>query len=179
MNLDGASLVVHLEEASSTQTEARALAKKGCPDRTVVWADRQSAGRGRLERKWESPAGNLYFSAVLRPSFAPSALGAYSLAAAEAVAQALREHAGVETTVKPPNDVYAVQQGEARKVCGILAEASGGQRALDWLIVGVGVNVNKVPPRLPGATCLKRLTKKDWDVGGVLRAVWARLREVR
>jgi BirA family transcriptional regulator, biotin operon repressor / biotin---[acetyl-CoA-carboxylase] ligase len=177
MNLPGASLVVHLTETDSTQTQARKLAEQGCPDKTVVWADVQTAGRGRLERTWSSPPGNLYFSAVLRPTFAPAALAAYGLAAAESIALALREHAGVETAVKPPNDVYALKDGEARKISGILAEAAGGQSSVDWLVVGVGVNVNKVPPKLPGATCLKCLTKKDWDVEKVLAAVWSRLKD--
>jgi len=175
VKLPGAALVVHLTEADSTQTQARKLAEEGCPDGTVVWADRQSAGRGRLERRWESPKGNLYFSAVFRPSFPPTRLADFSLSAARSVAAALREHAGIETAVKPPNDVYARKGEEARKICGILAEAAGGQEKLDWLVVGVGINVNLVPPKAPNATCLKCLTTKAWPVEGVLAAVWPAL----
>jgi len=178
VNLPGASLLVHLTETDSTQTQARKLAEEGCPDATVVWADRQSAGRGRLERHWESPEGNLYFSAIFRPRFAPTALAAFSLGAAGAIAAALRAHAGVATAVKPPNDVYALKGRSARKICGILAEAAGGQEKLDWLVVGVGINVNLVPPKAPNATCLKCLTTKGWDVGEVLAAVWPGLVEL-
>lgn len=168
MNLPGVSQVLHLDETDSTQTVARFLAEQGAPHGTLVWADRQTAGRGRMSRKWDSAPGGLYFSLILRPSFPPSRLADLSLLTAEAAAATLSKQAGIETAVKPPNDVYAVANGKARKVCGILAEASGGSRRVDWVVVGVGINVNN-KVKFAGAASLKGLTGRSWDAAEVLR----------
>jgi|SRR5579883_167484 len=169
MNLPGVSQVLRLAETESTQTLARALAEGGAPERTLVWADRQTAGRGRMKRRWKSPEGGLYFSLVLRPRFPPSRLAAFSLATAEAIAKALEKLTRQPFAVKPPNDVYSAGWRPG-KVCGILAEASGSPRKLDWLVVGVGVNVN-ARPRIGNAQSLKNMTGKTWPVEGVLRAI--------
>jgi BirA family biotin operon repressor/biotin-[acetyl-CoA-carboxylase] ligase len=169
VRLPGISQVLHLAEAESTQTLARALADGGAPDRTLVWADRQTAGRGRMKRKWKSPEGGLYFSLVLRPRFAPSRLADFSLATAAAIAEALEKLTKSPFAVKPPNDVYSAGERPG-KVCGILAEASGSPRKLDWLVVGVGVNVN-ARPRIGRAASLKSVTGRAWAVEDVLRAV--------
>ena len=76
----GTSQVLRLSVTDSTQAVARFLAEQGAPDRTLVWADRQTAGRGRLKRRWDSRLGGLYFSLILRPAFPPSRLAALSLA---------------------------------------------------------------------------------------------------
>jgi BirA family biotin operon repressor/biotin-[acetyl-CoA-carboxylase] ligase len=156
-----------LPVTDSTQNVARFLAEQGAPHGTLVRADRQTAGKGRLERKWESKPGGLYFSLILRPDFAPSKLADLSLATGEAAARALQGLAGIETAVKPPNDVYAIKNGKARKICGILAEASGGERKTDWLVVGVGINVNN-KPALASATSLKALDGKTRNLETVL-----------
>jgi BirA family biotin operon repressor/biotin-[acetyl-CoA-carboxylase] ligase len=169
MSFPGASQVLHLAETESTQTLARALAEGGAPDRTLVWADRQTAGRGRMKRAWKSPEGGLYFSLVLRPRFAPSRLADFSLATGAAIAGALQKLTGQPFAVKPPNDVYSAGPRPG-KVCGILAEASGSARKLDWLVVGVGVNVN-ARPKIGRAQSLKSLTGRAWPVEDVLRAV--------
>lgn len=165
----GARQVLHLAQTESTQTLARALAEGGAPDRTLVWADRQTAGRGRMKRKWKSPEGGLYFSLVLRPRFAPSRLADFSLTTAAEIAKALGKLTGEPFAVKPPNDVYSAGPRPG-KVCGILAEASGTPRKLDWLVVGVGVNVN-ARPKIGKATSLRSLTGRAWPVEDVLRAV--------
>ncbi len=81
---------MRLKSVDSTQTEARRLAAAGAPDGTLVWADRQTAGRGRMDRRWKSAAGGLYVSWLLRPKFAPERLAELSLAVGEALAEALR-----------------------------------------------------------------------------------------
>lgn len=173
MTIPGAGQVLRLAETDSTQTVARFLADQGAGDRTLVWADRQTGGRGRLDRKWESKPGGLYATLILRPKLPPARLGEVSLLAGQAAASALSRHAGVETAVKPPNDVYALdKRGAKRKLCGILCEAAGSGARLDWLLVGIGVNVNN-PVSLPTATSLKKLTGKAWDVERVLAAVLA------
>ena len=171
MSLPGVAQLLRLPETDSTQTVARFLADQGAAERTLVWADRQTGGRGRLRRTWESAPGGLYVSLILRPRFPASRLAELSLLAGDAAAVALARHAKVETAVKPPNDVYAVgRDGRARKIGGILCEAAGGQTRLDWLIVGVGINVNN-PVSLKTATSLKTLTGRAWDVEAVLKAL--------
>ncbi len=165
----GASQVVHLESADSTQSVARVLADNGASDRTVVWADSQTAGRGRMERRWQSPLGGLYFSLIVRPRFPPSRLAELSLAAGAAIAAGLRHLTDLETAVKAPNDVLVVTKSGRRKICGILTEASGSGKKLDWVLIGVGVNVNNRTHGLPEATSLLKLTRRRWNIEGVLR----------
>lgn len=164
-DLPGVASVLHLTETGSTQAVARALAEQGAADHTLVWADRQTRGRGRLARRWQSGPGGLYFSLILRPSFAPDKLAAFSLLTAEAAAAALSQETGLATQVKPPNDVMS----GSKKLCGILAEASGGSKSLDWLVVGVGINVNN-KPALKRAASLASLTGKTWDPSSILAA---------
>lgn len=168
MNLPGISSLLRLPRTDSTQDVARLLADKGAGDRTLVWADSQVSGRGRLKRKWESPEGGLYFSLILKPHFAPTRLADLSLASAQAAAAALERHAGIAAKVKPPNDVLAVKNGSAKKICGILIEAAGGSRELEWVVVGVGINVNVTPRGQPEASSLKELTGRSWDLTEVL-----------
>lgn len=168
MNLPGVNQVLRLGATDSTQAVARYLAEQGAPDLTLVWADRQTAGRGRLRRRWDSRPGGLYFSLVLRPAFPPSRLADLSLAAAQAAAEALAA-AGVKASVKPPNDVIARRGRRSGKVCGLLAEASGGSRRVEWLVLGVGVNVNNPVRGIKGAASLRSLTGRTWDPAEILR----------
>lgn len=127
------------EELASTNDEAKRLAAEGEPEGALILARRQTAGRGRSGRHWESPPGNLYFSLLLRPDRPPAETAQLSFVAALAVADAV----GVPTTLKWPNDVLA----RGRKLCGILLEGSAGA-----LVVGCGVNVESAPE---GAACLR------------------------
>jgi BirA family biotin operon repressor/biotin-[acetyl-CoA-carboxylase] ligase len=112
----------------------------GAAEGAVVATDEQTEGRGRLGRTWDAPAGSsLLFSIVLEPSVTSGRLPELSLVAGAAVAEALAE-AGVDTTVKHPNDVLI----GGRKVAGILAESSDGR-----VVVGIGVNVSQTRGELP------------------------------
>lgn len=171
--------LVRLAEADSTQLVARRLAEAGAPDGTLVWALRQSAGRGRMGRRWRSAPGGLYVSWLIRPRFSPTRLADFSLACGAAAAAALRGLGDVECAVKPPNDVLARgADGKWRKLCGILCEASGDASSLHWLVVGVGVNVDNEPP-LKRATSLKALTGRTAGLEPVLRALMRRLARAR
>jgi BirA family biotin operon repressor/biotin-[acetyl-CoA-carboxylase] ligase len=178
-SLPGVRRLVRLAETDSTQIVARRLADEGAPDGTLVWALRQSAGRGRMGRRWRSAPGGLYVSWLIRPRFAPDRLADFSLACGAAAAAALRDLGGVECAVKPPNDVLALcADGRYRKVCGILCEASGDWSRLHWLVVGVGVNVDN-DPTLRRATSLKALTGRRTGLEPVLRALMSRLSRTR
>ncbi|MDE2143586.1 MAG: biotin--[acetyl-CoA-carboxylase] ligase [Elusimicrobia bacterium] len=179
LRFPGVRRLIRLEESDSTQTVARRLAGENAPDGTLVWALRQTAGKGRMGRRWRSAPGGLYVSWLIRPSFPPSRLEDFSLACGAAAAAALRDASGVTTAVKPPNDVLALSaDGKYRKLCGILCEASGDSSRLHWLVVGIGVNVNNDPP-LKRATSVKALTGRSTGLEPVLRALMKRLARAR
>jgi BirA family transcriptional regulator, biotin operon repressor / biotin---[acetyl-CoA-carboxylase] ligase len=134
----------------STQERARVLASAGTPNGSLVVAEVQTGGRGRLGRHWGSPKGGLWMSLVLRPRFAASLASRITQTAAVGVAKALWE-VGVEVRIKWPNDLLA----GGKKICGILAESSAGnasetvdERRLDYAILGVGMNANLDPAEL-------------------------------
>jgi BirA family biotin operon repressor/biotin-[acetyl-CoA-carboxylase] ligase len=172
--------VLRLRTSVSTQTRARRMAEAGAPAWTAVVAERQTRGRGRMERRWSSGKGGLYVSVILRPSMAPAQLEGLSLASAKACAKALERLSGLDVFIKPPNDILARRPGsgeEPRKVCGILLEASGDTRRVDWVVLGVGMNLNnRVPRELDKAASVSALTGKDSDVE---KALGLLLRELR
>ncbi len=130
-----------LETCASTNDEALRLAEAGAPEGTVVVAERQTAGRGRLGRTWLSePGQGLLFSWVARPGLPPETAATLPLVAGLAVARTLRA-LGAEAGLKWPNDVLI---GE-RKVCGILCEAQTSAHGIEGIVVGVGINVGAVP----------------------------------
>ena len=142
----GKSGLHHYREIGSTNDRARQLALHGCPEGTVVVADSQSAGRGRLGRTWESPPGTgLYFSLILRPDFPAKDGPRVTLLAGVAVCRAVNALVGLEARIKWPNDILV----HGRKVAGILAEMEVNQDRIHHVVVGVGVNVNTHPSSFP------------------------------
>lgn len=135
--------LIALETIDSTNDEAKRQARQGAADKTLVWATAQSAGRGRGGRTWSSPPGNLYLSLILRPDCPPRRAAELGFVAAVALAAALRDLAGdLPLALKWPNDVLL----RGRKLAGILIEAdSQNATALDWLVLGVGVNLDSHP----------------------------------
>ena len=120
----------------STQDLARELAQAGAAEGTVVLAGRQTAGRGRLSRSWVSPRGGLYLTVVLRPP--AEHLKALVIIAALAVARGIERVAGLQTSLKWPNDVLVA----GRKISGILSESELVGESVGYALVGIGVNVN-------------------------------------
>jgi BirA family biotin operon repressor/biotin-[acetyl-CoA-carboxylase] ligase len=125
-------------ETGSTNDDARSLAHAGAEQGTVVLASRQTAGRGRLGRTWDSPDGGAYFSMVLRPAVSPAEIASVGLAVAVGIAEGL-ETLGVEVALKWPNDVLLCDG----KVAGVLLEMAAEADRVDWVVVGVGVNVRR------------------------------------
>lgn len=156
--------VEHHDVLPSTNDRLKELARGGAPAWTVVLADEQTAGRGRQGRAWASPRGGLYLSVLLRPPSASAAL--LPLAAGVAVAEALG-HFGVSAQLKWPNDVLL----EGRKLAGILAEASSSASALDWVVLGIGVNVDA--PALPDGLRSGAAALAPGGTGGSVRAALA------
>ncbi len=141
--LDAPGPVVLYSTVGSTMDEARAMAEAGAPSGATVLALSQSAGRGRSGGSWESPAGGLYLSFVVRSPLPQSHAGALSLEAAAATVAAL-EAAGVAGVgFRWPNDIIAgAREGAPRKAGGVLVEAYGDIAAADFYVVGVGLNVS-------------------------------------
>ncbi|SMH52208.1 biotin--[acetyl-CoA-carboxylase] ligase [Azospirillum agricola] len=128
----------------STNDEAKALARAGAGEGTIVWARRQESGRGRRGRAWTSPEGNLYSSTILRPGGSPAEAAQISFVAALAIAETaesvLPDPSGVRC--KWPNDVLV----RDRKLSGILLESEpGADGAVGWLVLGVGINLRHFP----------------------------------
>ncbi len=154
VKLPPAYRLVVLDRAESSSDEAMRLAKSGAEDGTLVWIKEQTKGRGRRGRSWTDLPGNLTFSLVLRPETTPAEAAQLSLVAALGVGDGLGSVVPpmVEIRYKWPNDVLF----NDRKGCGILLEAQlSGDRDLDWLVLGIGINVKSYPRDLdPPATSL-------------------------
>lgn len=135
--------VICKEEVGSTNDEVRLLAEQGAQDGTIVWALRQSAGRGRQGRTWVSPVGNLYFSTLLRPEKSIAEAANLSFVASLALSDAIRQlDRKLVPGLKWPNDVLL----SGKKVSGVLLESKADRSGnLDYLIMGVGVNLAHYP----------------------------------
>lgn len=132
-----------LDETVSTNTDAKRAAEAGEAEGLVIQARRQTAGRGRYGRSWESPEGNLYVSVLLRPCCSLQAAGHYTFVAAMAVYETVQSVLpGTNIKLKWPNDVLV----EKKKISGILLEAAPvDNNVVPWLVIGVGMNVQHYP----------------------------------
>lgn len=170
--------VVWHAEIDSTQRVARELARDGASEGTMVVAEAQSGGRGRLGRSWHSPPGvNLYASIILRPPLPPPSVPQVALVAGLAVADAIAATTGLAPRLKWPNDVLV----DGRKVAGILTEMEAEMERVHHVIAGIGVNVNvaEFPEELASkATSLRLATGRRVDraafAAGLLAALEAR-----
>jgi len=128
----------HFPEVTSTNDIAKELAAKGAEEGTVIIAETQTQGRGRIGRRWVSPPRGIWFSTVLRPDVTPTDALRLTLTAAVAVARAIRETLKLNAEIKWPNDVLI----GGRKVCGILTEMSTRGQRVDFVTLGIGINAN-------------------------------------
>lgn len=162
------SRVHHVDTIDSTMRLARALARRGAENGTLVLAERQTVGRGRLDRSWVSPAGGIYMTLVTRPAVAPALAPRIGLMASVAVAAAVESLCGLPARVKWPNDVLISD----RKVCGILAEMEAECDAVHYVNVGIGLNANALVGELQtGAVSLAELLGGPVDRKRLVRAV--------
>jgi len=142
----------YFPEIGSTMDVARDLAIRGAGEGTIVLAEAQARGRGRLSREWLSPKGGIYFTLILRPRINPAYAPRINLMASVAVATTIRKLFGLNAELKWPNDVLI----EGRKVCGILAEMDAEMDVVNFVNVGIGINANtSIPHFEKTATSLK------------------------
>jgi BirA family biotin operon repressor/biotin-[acetyl-CoA-carboxylase] ligase len=140
------SRVCCLDVADSTNLQACRFADDGESEGLVVIADQQSSGKGRMGRRWESPAGvNLYASILLRPEILPYDAPKLTFLSAVAVCRAIMSVTGLRATVKWPNDVLL--KGE--KVAGLLNEMSAETDRVNYVVLGIGVNLNMQNSQFP------------------------------
>ena len=136
------------DKLESSNRTAKTLALEGAPHGTMVLTSQQTAGRGRLGRRFESPAGKgIYLSLVLRPGLPMTEAQAVTVSAAVAVCRAVKRLCGLDLGIKWVNDLYY----NGKKVCGILTEAGADIESgqLEWLVVGIGLNLTTTPADWP------------------------------
>jgi len=152
------SKIHYFDQIDSTMEIAGNLARKGCPDFTVVIAGQQAKGRGRLQRAWLSSPGGLYFTMVLRPSIPPFLSTRVSFAAAMILARTLRRLFDIEAMVKWPNDILVAE----KKIAGMLSEMEAEADMVAFINIGLGINVNNDPtPSEPLASSLKLILGRE------------------
>lgn len=167
----------YFETVGSTQEQAAELALHGASHGTVVIAEHQSAGHGRMNRRWHSPPGvNLYISVILRPQMAPEALPRLSLVAGLALAEAVETVAPGIVGLKWPNDLWLGR----KKAGGIIAETVAERGRIAAVILGIGINVNLAQDELPAelratATSIRAATGVECDRIALASALFSRL----
>jgi len=163
----------YFPKISSTNEDCFKRGKLAGASGTLIVADTQTKGRGRLGRTWESPAGKgIYFSLLLRPKLPLANTPLLSLAAGLGAARALRQSGLPAVMVKWPNDLLI----DRKKVGGMLSEMSQKGNELEFVVIGLGVNVSQEDADFSGelqgkASSLQLSTGKIWDRGEILKAI--------
>lgn len=138
--------VVYHEETNSTQTIANELVLNDAPEGTIVLAERQLLGRGRLQRNWLTSDGKaIAMSVILRPAISPRVAPQLTLLTAVVIASAIEKVTGLHPNIKWPNDILI----NNKKVCGILTEMQGDADCIKSVVIGIGINVNQVEEDYP------------------------------
>ena len=169
--------IVSYRAVKSTNDLAAELARGGVVEGTIVTAEEQTRGRGRLGRSWHSPAGaGIYVSIVLKPKFNPEKAPGLSVMTAVALADAVRKFCEGKVQIKWPNDVLI----NGKKTAGILTELTAERDKIEYIVVGVGINVNHSAGNFPDelrntATSLRRVNRRKVNRVELLKAFLANL----
>ena len=146
------------ESIDSTNEEAKRRGEAGAPDGSVYVADNQTSGKGRRGRTWISPAGeDIFFTILLRPELPLSSVSMITLVAASAVSEAIDKVTGLDSKIKWPNDIVL----NRKKVCGILTEMNMEIDSVAYVVVGIGINVNRMEFREDIADMATSLKKES------------------
>ncbi len=172
LRLDGRPLIL-FDTIDSTNSRALALASEGAESGTILIAQTQSKGRGRLGRSWESPRGTgLYFSIITRPQLPPADLSKITLAVGLALRNGVAKVCGIKPLLKWPNDLLF----EQKKMAGILTEANIDTEGKPTVVIGIGLNVNTPATVFPAelanhATSMCIAAGRNFDKGVVLTVI--------
>ena len=132
--------IYYRDSVSTTNETAKELARKGAGEGALVVAEEQTGGKGRLGRRWFAPKyKGIWFSLVLRPPVLPPEANQVTMLAAVAVASAIKKETGITAGIKWPNDLLV----GGKKICGILTELSAEMERINYMVVGIGINVNQ------------------------------------
>ena len=171
--------IYFFKKVSSTMDIAKELAQKKVPEGTIVIAEKQLSGRGRLGREWVSPPGGIYFSVILYPKIPLMDVPLINLMASTVVAESIKELYKLKARTKWPNDVLI---GE-KKVCGILIELACEPDRIKWVVLGIGINANtdrRFINKIENSTSIKLELKKKISVVELFNSVLEKLnREYR
>lgn len=169
--------VEYYESINSTNERAKAWAREGAGEGSLVIAETQSMGKGRLGRNWISPRGTgIWMSIILRPNLSPDKAYQLTLLAGIAMCEAIRECTGLEASIKWPNDIVV----NGKKVCGILTEMSGEVQCIHYVVVGIGVNVNMhdFDESIPYATSLALMGEKEYSRKEIIKVFLEQFEEI-
>ncbi|SHF56186.1 biotin--[acetyl-CoA-carboxylase] ligase [Ornithinibacillus halophilus] len=164
--------IIHKEQTTSTQHIAHQAAQNGAAHGTIIVADEQTQGKGRLQRPWHSAKNlGIWLSIIIRPSILPYLAPQLTLMTATVLADVLHNK-GIEPKIKWPNDILINQS----KVAGILTEMQAEQDQIQYIVIGIGMNVNHKQHDLPEdvnrkATSLTIETNKSWDINKLIQDI--------
>jgi BirA family biotin operon repressor/biotin-[acetyl-CoA-carboxylase] ligase len=164
--------LIHKETVTSTQYIAHETARNHAPHGTVVIADEQKEGKGRMNRSWQSAKEKgLWFSIILRPDIQPQLAPQLTLLTATVLADVLKKHTGIEPMIKWPNDILINE----KKCAGILTELQAEQDRIQYIVIGIGLNINQEEKELAAipkqATSLAVETGKSWSLKALFQAI--------
>jgi len=170
--------VYYYPRIDSTNKVARHLAEEGTKEGTIVIADEQTKGRGRLNRNWISPPKkNLLFTIIFRPEMKPMQVFRLTMISSLAISRAIERETGLRPLIKWPNDLYLNE----KKLCGILTEFAGEQDRVSYCLVGIGINMNFDPALYPEirdiATSLSQCLQKEVPRVQILKGILERIEE--
>ncbi|RYG73590.1 biotin--[acetyl-CoA-carboxylase] ligase [Lentibacillus lipolyticus] len=172
--------MVHKQMADSTQTIAHQEALNGAPNGTVVIADQQTQGKGRMERQWHSAKGKgIWMSIILRPDLNPGLAPQLTLMTAAVVAEVLTVHTPANPKIKWPNDILL----NHKKAAGILTEMQAEQDRIQYVVIGIGLNVNQMETDFPDplkekATSIRQETGKSCHTTNLIQQILGRFEQV-
>ena len=157
----------YFKEVDSTNEVAKYLAKNGAEEGTIVISEIQNRGKGRRGKTWISPPGGVWMTIILRPDIIPSSAPQLTLVTGVAVAETLKKECKLDVGIKWPNDILIGN----KKVCGILTEVNASINKVNYVVVGIGIDMNVDVPLFPpelqrGATSLKN--ELDTEINGAL-----------
>ncbi|AKL97914.1 biotin--[acetyl-CoA-carboxylase] ligase [Endomicrobium proavitum] len=135
--------LLYYKKINSTQTKLKTIADAVAREGVIVCADVQTGGYGRMKREWSSSNGGLWFSMLLKPALRPDEVSKLALIISLALNRVFKQKYGVKTNIKWPNDILF----KGRKASGILVDMSAEQDIVNWVVAGIGINVNNVLPK--------------------------------
>ncbi|MBP7254780.1 MAG: biotin--[acetyl-CoA-carboxylase] ligase [Negativicutes bacterium] len=171
------SEIHYFDDVDSTNNIGKLIAAKGCLNGSVIVSESQNNGRGRLERGWYSPkSAGIWFSVILKPKMSPQNAPKFTLLAAVAVARAIENITGIKCGIKWPNDILY----DGKKLVGILTEMNAEIDCINYIVIGIGLNVNneEFPEELTSiATSLKMIKTKTFSRLALLSEILEQLEQ--